>query len=132
MNWTLSPHKPINHSSKEQQMTNNEYLLEVSILSTVLFAHHQCKDEQYFNDLELKEEWFIVPFHRIIIKAINHHRMKCEPIYEEFIADSLSKRGQLDFSLWSTIISANPFSKNIFEMYLSKLKEPKQSAHWDV
>lgn len=117
---------------EEKNMTNSEYLLEVSILSTVLFSHHLCEDEEYFNDVELYEEWFTVPFHKIIVKAINHHKMKHEPTYEEFIADSLSKRGQLDIALWSAIISATPFSKRNFEKFLDKLKEPKKSAHWDI
>jgi len=113
-------------------MTNSEYLIEVSILSTVLFAHHQCKDEEYFNSLELQEEWFLVPFHKIIVKAINHHRAKCEPTYEEFIADSLSRRGQLDFELWTRIISANPFGKPNFERYLEVLQKPKTSLYYEV
>lgn len=108
-------------------MKNSEYLIEISILSTVLFAHHQCKDEEYFNNIELYEEWFLVPFHRIIVKAINHHKAKCEPIYEEFIADSLSRRGQLNAELWFRIISANPFSKVLFEQYLETLKSGKKS-----
>ena len=113
-------------------MTNAEYLIEVSILSTVLFAHHQCKDEEYFNNLELQEEWFLVPFHKIIVKAIHHHKAKSEPTYEEFIADSLSKRGQLDFELWTKIISANPFSKVLFEQYLETLQKPKTSLYYEV
>jgi len=113
-------------------MKNSEYLIEVSILSTVLFAHHQCKDEQYFNELELQEEWFLISFHKIIVRAINHNKAKSEPIYEEFIADSLSKRGQLDFELWTTIISANPFSKVLFEQYLETLQKPKVSLYYEV
>lgn len=108
-------------------MNNTEYMTEVSILSTVLFSHHQKEHEEYFNNLELYEEWFIVPFHKIIVRAINHNRQKCMPIYEEFIADSLSKRGQLDFELWTRIISANPFSKVLFEVYLEALKGGKKS-----
>jgi hypothetical protein len=57
-------------------MKNSEYLIEVSILSTVLFAHHQNKDEEYFNNFELQEEWFQVHFHKIVVRAINHHKMK--------------------------------------------------------
>lgn len=113
-------------------MKNSEYLIEVSILSTVLFAHHQEQHEEYFNNLELQEEWFLIPFHKIIVKAINHHKMKAEPIYEEYIADSLSKRGQLDFELWITIISANPFSKVLFEKYLETLQKPKTSLYYEV
>lgn len=113
-------------------MKQNEYFLEISILSTVLFAHHQCKDEEYFNDLELQEEWFLVPFHRIVVRAINHHKAKCEPIFEEFIADSLSRRNQLDFELWLNIISANPFSRVLFEQYLETLKKPKKSLHQGI
>lgn len=113
-------------------MKNSEYLMEVSILSTVLFAHHLHTDEEYFNSLELQEEWFLIPFHKIVVKAINHNKAKNEPIYEEFIADSLSIRGQLDFALWTTIISANPFSKVLFEKYLETLKKPKTSLYYEV
>ena len=113
-------------------MKNNEYFIEVSILSTVLFAHHQCKDEEYFNNLELKEEWFLIHFHKIIVRAINHNKAKALPIYEEFIADALSIRGQLDFELWTTIISANPFSKVLFEKYLETLQKPKTSLYYEV
>lgn len=132
-NYINTHHLKLNSGNlKGYKMNNSEYLLEVSILSTVLFSHHLCEDEKYFDNLELQEEWFLVPFHRIIVRAINHHKMKCEPIYEEFIADSLLKRNQLDFTLWNAIISANPFSKQNFETYLNKLKEPKKSAHWDI
>jgi len=105
-------------------MTHTDYLMEISILSTVLFAHHQCNEKEYFNHLELQEEWFNLPFHRIIVRAINHHKAKGEPVYEEFIAESLFRRGQLDFQLWTAIISANPFSKALFEQYLNKMKKP--------
>jgi len=127
MTLTLIPSDLLTFQSKEMHMTNSEYLLEIAILSTVLFSHHSNNEEEFFNDLELYEEWFSHPYHKIIIKAINHHKAKGEPTYEEFIADSLAKRGQLDHNLWLAIISASPFSRVQFEKYLEVMKEPNKS-----
>ena len=104
-------------------MTNTEYLIELSMLSTVLFAHHQYKDEQYFNDLELQEEWFQIPFHRLVVKNINYNKQLKLPTYEEFICESLIQDGIMDGDLWLKIIGANPFSKVLFEKYLVNLEK---------
>ena len=113
-------------------MTNTDYLIEVSVLSTVLFAHQQYSEEEFFTSFELQEEWFLIPFHRLVVKTINHTKAKGLPIYEEFIVEELQKNNALDFQLWTAIISGNPFSRVGFETYVKSLMKPKTSLHQGI
>lgn len=113
-------------------MTNTKYLMEVSILSTVLFAHHQFTNEDYFANIELQEEWFSIPFHKLVVKTINHSRATSKPIYEEFIAEELLENRIMDNQRWLNIINANPFSRHNFEVYLEQIKQPNTSLHQGI
>jgi len=113
-------------------MTNTDYLIETSILSTVLFAHHQYNNEAYFSNYELNEEWFSIQFHKLIVKTINSNRAIGLPLTEDYIAEQLLKNNIMNRDLWLTIISANPFGKANFDTYLEQLKGAKKAQIGDI
>jgi len=113
-------------------MTDSEYYIELSILSTVLFSYHQEEHEKYFDEIELKDDWFLNPFHKLVVRAINYNKSKNIPYQEEYICDILGKYNQLNTDLWLKIISANPFSPYLFKRYLEQLKAPKLSEHQGI
>lgn len=113
-------------------MTQTEYDLERSILSTILFSHHQFKDEEFFNNVELKEEYFQHHFHKLIVKQINHNKALVIPFQEEYICDTMAENGTLDHNQWLNIMATNPFGKSLFEVYYNKLQHPKTSLHLGV
>ena len=108
-------------------MTNIDCMIETSILSTVLFAHHQYTDEAFFNNYELQEEWFSIHFHKLIVKTINNNRAIGLPLSEEYIAEQLLNNNIMNRDLWLKIIEANPFGKANFDTYLEQLKKPNQN-----
>ncbi len=108
-------------------MTNTEFLIEKSIISTVLFSHHSCKDEDFFNSVELQEEWFSDYFHKLVVKAINHNKSLGLSTSEDFIAERMAEFGTLNYNQWIDLISANPFSSILFNVYLDELKGSKKS-----
>ena len=110
-------------------MTQTEYDIEKSILSTVLFSHHQFKDEEFFNNIELKEENFQLYFHKLVVKQINHNKALSLPYQEEYIGSSLANLGVIEMEYWLSIINANPFGKPLFEIYYAKFVKPKTSLH---
>lgn len=112
-------------------MTNLEYSIEKSLLSTILFAHHQKEDESYFNTLELKEELFKNPFHRLVAKQINHNRALGLSTQDEFITEAMAQNGTLTNQMLE-IMTANPFSRHLFQRYYSSLKKVSLKSHWDI
>ena len=113
-------------------MTNQEYLIECSIISTFVFSHHSNDNEKYLHSIDLREEYFLTHFHKLIVKEINDNKMKCIPIYSEYIEDQLRNNGTLDYQLWENILNANPFGKALFDSYFNTLKEPKKSLCYEV
>lgn len=112
-------------------MTNIEYLIEKSILATVLFSNHQKEHESFFENFELKEEYFQDHFHRLVAKQINHNRSIGLSTQDEYIVDAMDKTGTLTNQMIE-ILSANVFSKHLFEVYYRQLTKPKLSQHWDI
>jgi len=112
-------------------MTNLEYVIEKSIISTILFSHHQKEDEDYFNNIELKEEHFTDHFHKLVVKQINHNKAKGLNTHEDFITEAMSVNGTLTNQMLE-IMTANPFSRHLFEVYYNQISKPKLSKHWEI
>ena len=103
-------------------MYNENYYLEISILSSILYAHHQCKDEQFFHEVELKEEYFTNGFNKLVARQINENRDNNKPIFEEFIFEELIKKRLIHDQIWNDIMRANPFGRRLFELYFESIK----------
>lgn len=112
-------------------MTNIEYAIEKSILSTILFSHHSKEDEAYLNSVELYEEYFSDHFHKLVVRQINHNKALGLSTQEEFITNAMGIAGTLTNQMLE-IIAANPFSKHLFETYYKQLTKPNLSKHWDI
>ena len=112
-------------------MTQTEYDIEKSILSTVLFSHHQFKDEEFFSNVELYEEHFQDNFHKLVVKQINHNKAKGLSIQEDYITEAMGVNGTLT-SQMIEIMNTNPFGRPLFEEYYKALNKPKLSNHWDI
>lgn len=108
-------------------MYSSNYYLETSILSSVLFAHNQCRDEQFFYDVELKEEYFTNQFHKIVVRQINENKVKNIPIQDDYVCQELAKKRIIDDNLYTNIMMANPFSKYLFEKYYANMKKGDKS-----
>ena len=113
-------------------MTNQEYFIDVGILTTIMFAHHSCSNEDYLHNVELREDYFLNNFHKTIVRQINHNKLNSVPIFNELIEINLIENRTMDYGLWHTIINANPFGKTLFDAYYEKIKEPKTSLYYEV
>lgn len=112
-------------------MSNLDYSIEKSILSTIMFSHHQKDDEEFFNNAELYEEFFSDRFHKLVVKQINHNKALGLSFQEEFITEAMKDNGTLTNQMLE-IMSANPFGKHLFEVYYKLMSRPKLSSHMDI
>ena len=110
---------------------SNRYYTELSVLSTILFSHH-TEHEEYFNSYKLELDWFDTPFHKDVIKAVNFNKKKNIPHQEEYIADLLAKHNKMYPELWFTILSANPFSRPLFDKYIESIKNNHINKAGDI
>ena len=112
-------------------MSNLDYSIEKSILASVMFSHHQKADEEFFNNIELYEEYFSDKFHRLVVKQINYNKALGLSYQEEYITEAMANSGTLTNQMLE-ILNANPFSRYLFETYYKQLSKPRLASHWDI
>jgi len=103
---------------------------ERTVLSTALFA--DVFDIDYAAHQELREEWFTDPFHRLVVKYINH--AKANGLVDEMIVqDAMARDRVLDQHKFIDIVSANPLgSEQSFLLAIEKIRGVKKSQHEDI
>lgn len=84
----------------------NTYDNERTVLSTVLLS--EPFGLQFAEHTELREEYFIDHFHKLVVKEINHAR-QLGLMDELIVMDALRQKGVMDDFKFSMILAANPF-----------------------
>lgn len=106
--------------------------VERALLSTFIY-----KDLSPISDtldrLELKEEWFRDPLHKIIAKCLIWLKKNEKGIDEVIVINYITKNNKVDLEKWMLVLAANSFgSKETIEAYIALLKKHNKRNAFEI
>lgn len=107
---------------------SNTIEIQQSLLSTYLWG-----DSELLKAIEIKDKWFTIPLHGLIVKCVKWLLMKDLEISQEVVLYYISKNNNIDLNEWLLIVGKNPFGTiNTVKSYHAVLEDDSRKAVYDI